>query len=90
MKHFALVKTSLVYIKSGKCKTTQYCFSFVENALKGDARVNGAAGLCKQLVCHFPHSWKNKNTLSEAQIHLNLPEHSLITVVQQDGALDRR
>ncbi|XP_073714924.1 E3 SUMO-protein ligase ZBED1-like [Misgurnus anguillicaudatus] len=51
----------------------------IENALKDDARVNRATGLCKQLVAHFSHSWKKKNALSEVQKQLNLPEHSLVT-----------
>lgn len=85
VKHFALVKTlSLVTLslENAKLYHTQYFvsfFSFLENALKGDARVNRATGLCKQLVSNFSHSWKKKNALSEAQKHLNLPEHSLIT-----------
>lgn len=52
---------------------------FPENAVKDDAQVNRATGLCKQIVAHFSHSWKKKNALSEVQKQLNLPEHSLIT-----------
>ncbi len=50
-----------------------------ENAVKDDARVKRATGLCKQIVGVFSHSWKKKTALKKAQQELNLPEHSLIT-----------
>lgn len=50
-----------------------------ENAVKDDARVKRATGVCKQLVGVFSHSWKKKSALKKAQQELNLPEHSLIT-----------
>ena len=56
------------------------CFPvFPENAVKDDSRIARAAGLCKKLVGHFSHSWKQKMALKEAQQEHNLPEHSLIT-----------
>ncbi|XP_030235456.1 zinc finger BED domain-containing protein 1-like [Gadus morhua] len=51
----------------------------IENAVKDDSRIARAAGLCKKLVGHFSHSWKQKMALKEAQQEHNLPEHSLIT-----------
>ncbi|XP_049450866.1 zinc finger BED domain-containing protein 4-like [Epinephelus fuscoguttatus] len=51
----------------------------IENAVKDDARVKRATGVCKQLVGVFSHSWKKKSALKKAQQELNLPEHSLIT-----------
>lgn len=50
-----------------------------ENAVKDDGRIARAAGLCKKLVGHFSHSWKEKVALKKAQNEHNLPEHSLIT-----------
>ena len=50
-----------------------------ENAVKDDARVKRATGLCKQMVGVFSHSWKKKSALKQAQQESNLPEHSLIT-----------
>ena len=56
------------------------CFPvFPENAVKDDSRIARAAGLCKKLLGHFSHSWKQKMALKEAQQEHNLPEHSLIT-----------
>lgn len=52
---------------------------FSENALKHDSRIARAAGLCKKLVGHFSHSWKQKTALREAQQEHNLPEHALVT-----------
>lgn len=51
----------------------------LENAVKRDDRITRAAGLCKKLVGHFSHSWKEKVALRKAQQEHNLPEHSLIT-----------
>lgn len=50
-----------------------------ENAVKDDGRIARAAGLCKTLVGHFSHSWKEKVALKKAQQEHKLPEHSLIT-----------
>ncbi|KAJ8356662.1 hypothetical protein SKAU_G00194560 [Synaphobranchus kaupii] len=56
------------------------CLVFsLENAVKVDGRIARAAGLCKKLVGHFSHYWKQKVALKEAQQEHNLPEHSLIT-----------
>ncbi|XP_077359939.1 E3 SUMO-protein ligase ZBED1-like [Festucalex cinctus] len=54
----------------------------IENAMRGDNRINRAVGVCKKLVCHFSHSWKKKAALEQAQKHLNLPVHGLITECQ--------
>ncbi|XP_034145490.1 zinc finger BED domain-containing protein 4-like [Esox lucius] len=51
----------------------------IVNAIKDDSRIDRAAGLCKKLVGHFSHSWKQKTALKKAQQEHNLPEHSLIT-----------
>lgn len=53
--------------------------SVSENAVKGDERIARAVGLCKKLVGHFSHSWKEKTALKRAQREHKLPEHSLIT-----------
>ncbi|MBN3296944.1 ZBED1 protein, partial [Amia calva] len=45
----------------------------------GDERITQAFGLCKKLVGHFSHSWKEKMALKKAQKEHNLPEHYLIT-----------
>ncbi|KAK0132988.1 Zinc finger BED domain-containing protein 1 [Merluccius polli] len=54
----------------------------IENAVKGDNRISRATGVCKKLVCHFSHSWKKRVALEQAQKHLNLPVHGLITECQ--------
>ena len=41
-----------------------------ENAVKDDARVKRATGLCKQMVGVFSHNWKNKTALKKAQQEL--------------------
>lgn len=53
--------------------------SSTENAVKGDERITRAVGLCKKLVGHFSHSWKEKMALKKAQQEHHLPEHALIT-----------
>ncbi|KAI5627825.1 zinc finger BED domain-containing protein 1-like [Silurus asotus] len=50
--------------------------SWKENAMK-DSRIVRAVGLCKKLVAHFSHSWKQRRDLAVAQKELNLPEHQL-------------
>lgn len=52
---------------------------YPENAIKDDDRIARAAGLFKELVGHFSHSYKQKVALKEAQKEHSLPEHSLIT-----------
>ncbi|XP_067274669.1 E3 SUMO-protein ligase ZBED1-like isoform X1 [Pseudorasbora parva] len=56
-----------------------FCLLSSENAVKGDERITRAVGLCKRLVGHFSHSWKEKMALKNAQKEHNLPEHFLIT-----------
>ncbi|XP_053170155.1 zinc finger BED domain-containing protein 4-like [Scomber japonicus] len=51
----------------------------IENALKDDRRIARATGLCKKMVGHFSHSWKQKTALRRAQQKHNLPEHALVT-----------
>ena len=48
----------------------------VTNAVKNDARVMRALGVCRKLITTFSHSWK-KCDLTECQETLNLPVHSL-------------
>lgn len=50
-----------------------------ENSVKNDRRVGRAAGVCKKLVGHFSHSFKQKAALKEVQLEKKLPEHSLKT-----------
>ena len=50
-----------------------------ENALKDDRRIARATGLCKKMMGHFSHSWKQKTALRRAQQKHNLPEHALVT-----------
>lgn len=47
----------------------------VENAVKKDARIDRAVGVCKKLVSHFSHSWKASDALTKVQKELNLPSH---------------
>ena len=42
-------------------------FFFTENAVKDGSCIARAAGLCKKLVEHFSHSWKQKMVLKEAR-----------------------
>lgn len=59
-----------------------FFFSFVyflENALKDESRIARAIGVCKKLVGHFSHSWKEKKALQKAQQEHNLPDHQLVT-----------
>lgn len=53
--------------------------SFQKVLLKDESRIARAAGLCKKLVGHFSHSWKQRMALKEAQQEHNVLEHSLIT-----------
>ncbi|XP_065105792.2 E3 SUMO-protein ligase ZBED1-like [Paramisgurnus dabryanus] len=38
----------------------------IGNAVKDDSRIDRAAGLCKKLVGHFSHSWKQKMALKKS------------------------
>ena len=54
------------------------CFSHNLNL----AITNGVAravGVCKKVVQHFAHSWKQRRCLTEAQITKQLPQHTLVT-----------
>ena len=53
-----------------------------ENAVKGDKRIDRATGVCKKIVGHFSHSFKQKMALKDAQVSRNLPEHKLKTECQ--------
>ena len=47
--------------------------------MKDDRRVARAFEVCHKLVELFAHSWKKKRELCEAQLQLNLPNHSLVS-----------
>jgi len=49
----------------------------VTNSIKDEVRITRAFGVCCKLVELFAHSWK-KRELSEAQVQLKLPNHSLV------------
>lgn len=49
----------------------------VTNSIKDDNRVKRALGICRKIVASFSYSWKKKRELSEAQMSMNLPQHSL-------------
>jgi len=51
----------------------------ISNSIKGDPRVQRALGICRKIVTSFSHSWKKKRDLSEAQVLLELPQHSLVS-----------
>ena len=51
----------------------------ITNALKDEPRVARAVGVCKKVVQHFAHSWKQRRCLTEAQITKQLPQHTLVT-----------
>jgi len=51
----------------------------VVNAIKDDQQVTRAFGVCRKLVELFANSWKKKHELHEAQLHLKLPNHSLVS-----------
>ena len=52
------------------------------NSLKNDTRIARALGVCRKLVSTFSHSWSKKQSLTEAQRQLNLPQHYLVTDCQ--------
>ena len=51
----------------------------VNNSIKDDSRVCRSVGMCHKLVGSFSHSWKRQQSLSKAQVELDLPKHSLVT-----------
>ena len=52
----------------------------ITNSFKDDARTTKALGVCRKLVGTFSHSWKKKRELVKAQVDLEIPQHSLVTV----------
>ncbi|KAJ8348869.1 hypothetical protein SKAU_G00274580 [Synaphobranchus kaupii] len=51
----------------------------ITNALDAEKdRTTRAFALCRSINCASSHSWKRKKQLKEAQIELNIPQHSLI------------
>lgn len=45
------------------------------------ASTDRAFGVCRAVNAAFSHSWLRRNELRKAQVEMNLPEHSLITVI---------
>ncbi|XDV29576.1 hypothetical protein PO909_032683 [Leuciscus waleckii] len=43
------------------------------------ARTDRALSVCRTINGMFSHSWKRRRELQKAQVHLGLPEHSLVT-----------
>ena len=52
----------------------------VTNAIKDDARLSRALGVCRKIVSSFSSSWKKKRDLKATQIEKDLPQHSLVAV----------
>ena len=50
----------------------------VTAALKKDPRCNRGSGVARKITSSFSMSWKRRRDLSQAQVDLNLPQHSLI------------
>ena len=50
----------------------------ITKALNDDRRCSGALSLARKIVS--ASSWKRKRELSKAQVNLNIPQHSLVTV----------
>ena len=53
----------------------------VTNALKDESRVARAVGVCKKVVQHFAHSYKQRRCLIEAKITKLLPQHTLTDIL---------
>ena len=53
----------------------------VTNALKDDPRLSRAVGVCKKIALAFSSSCKKKSELSRVQTEMELPQHSLITII---------
>ena len=51
----------------------------ITNALKDEPRVARAVGICKKVVQHFAHNWKQRRCLTKVQITKQLPQHTLVT-----------
>lgn len=52
----------------------------ITNSMKSDNRVTRAIDIAHKIINTFAHSWKKKRDLTQLQIEMNLPNHSLITV----------
>ena len=52
----------------------------VTSATRDDRRVSHVLALCRKLVGTFSHSWKKRRDLSKAQVDLDIPQHSLISI----------
>lgn len=53
----------------------------VNNAMKDKEKTDRAFGVCRSINGAFAHSWQRRRELRKAQEELNLPQHSLITVI---------
>ena len=49
-------------------------------AMKDEPRISRAIGICKRIVAAFSQSWKRRRELSKAQLELELPVKSLVSV----------
>ena len=52
----------------------------ITNSMKGDSRITRAIDISHKIINTFSHSWKKKRDLTQLQVDLNLPSHSLVTV----------
>lgn len=52
----------------------------ITNSMKSDNCVTRAIDIAHKIINTFAHSWKKKRDLTQLQIEMNLPNHSLITV----------
>lgn len=52
----------------------------VTKAINNDHRCTRAIGVAHKVVSCFSLSWKRRRELTKAQINLNLPQHSLVSV----------
>ena len=52
----------------------------ITNSMKGDSQITRAIDISHKIINTFSHSWKKKRDLTQLQVDLNLPSHSLVTV----------
>ena len=52
----------------------------ITKAIQDDTRCTRALAVARKIVSSFSTSWKRRRELTKAQINLDLPQHSLITV----------
>ena len=52
----------------------------ITNSMKCDSRITRAIDISHKIINTFAHSWKKKRDLTQLQVELNLPSHSLVTV----------